>query len=94
MRTAVAVGVLCLATIVHAATLPGFAVQQVSTSSGFISSIVVDSRGRIDYTTTSGDVVRFDGTQSTVLAHVDTNAVGNSGLLGMALRDDDTAIVN
>lgn len=83
-----------LATIVHADALPGFGVERVATVTGFISSIVTDSKGTIYYTTTAGDVVRLDGAQSTVVAHVGTNATGNSGLLGMALRDDATAIVH
>lgn len=94
MRTAIAIGSLCFATFVHAATLPGFAVQPVGASIGFLTSIVTDSRGVIYYTTTAGDVVRFNDGQSTVVAHVNTNPVGNSGLLGMALRDDNTAIVH
>lgn len=82
------------ATIVHAETLPGFRVEPVASAIGFVSSIVTDSHGTMYYTTTAGDIVRLHGAQSTVVAHVVTNAVGNSGLLGMALRDDNTAIVH
>jgi hypothetical protein len=77
------------------ATLPGFGVQPVATvPRGFISSVVADSHGTLYYTTTSGDIARIDTGQSKVIAHVATDAVGNSGLLGMALRDDNTAIVH
>jgi hypothetical protein len=74
------------------ATLPGFRVEKIGTANGFITSIVADSKGRIYYTTTVGDVVRFP--ENRVIAHVATEGVGNSGLLGMALRDDTTAIVH
>lgn len=76
------------------ATLPGFRVEMLGSTNGFLSSIVVDSAGRIDYTTTRGDIVRFVDGQSTVLAHVVTDANSNSGLLGMALIDDNTAVVH
>lgn len=89
--------VLCcslLATTVQGAVLPGFSLRPVATAIGFISSIVIDSHGTIYYTTTSGNIVRLDGVQSTVVAQVTTNAIGNSGLLGMALRSDTEAIVH
>jgi hypothetical protein len=74
------------------ATLPGFAVDKLGTANGFVTSIVTDSRGRIYYTTTSGAIARFP--ENTIVAKVATDAIGNSGLLGMALRDDDTAIIH
>ena len=90
-----AVLLLLATTLVHAATLPGFGVRQVAAvPSGFLSSIVTDSHGIIYYTTTAGDIVRLVGAQSVVVAHVNTIAISNSGLLGMALRDDHTAIVH
>jgi len=82
------------ATAAAADTLPGFRIGQVASFSGFCTSIVADSNGTVFYTTQAGDVVRLDGTQSTTVAHVTTEAVGNSGLLGMALADDHTAIVH
>ena len=82
------------ATSVHGATLPGFRVEPLAMTTGFVTSVVSDSRGRLYYTTTAGDIVRLDGAESTVVAHVQTEAIGNSGLLGMALRDDATAVVH
>ena len=78
----------------HAAALRGFHVEPIAITDGFLSSIVTDSRGTIYYTTTAGDIARLDGAVSTVVAHVLTNATGNAGLLGMALRNDPTAIVH
>ena len=74
--------------------LPGFRIETVATMNGFCTSIVTDSHGTLYYTTQAGDVVRLDGVASTAVAHVTTEAVGNSGLLGMALVDDRTAIVH
>src|SRR6476661_9815124 len=78
---------ICVAAFsLHAATLPGFRIEKLGSSNGaFISSIAVDSAGNIDYTTTAGDVIRFDNGANKVLAHVTTDANSNSGLLGMAL---------
>src|SRR5205085_3303849 len=77
-----------------AVVLPGVAVKLLGPTSGFASSIVVDSRGTIYYTTTKGDIFRFAAGQSALIAHVNTVADGDSGLLGMALRDDRTAAVH
>jgi len=82
--------------ILLAATMQGVNPELLGPTSGFASSIAIDSRNTIYYTTTSGDLFRFDETsaKSTRVAHVTTEAVGNSGLLGMALIDDNTAVVH
>lgn len=86
---------LAAALSLNAATLPGFRIEKLGVSAnGFISSIAVDSKNNIDYTTTAGDVLRFNFGGSTLLAHVTTDANANSGLLGMALLDDDNAVVH
>ena len=76
----------------HGAALPGFRVQLLGATAGFASSITVDSRGTIYYTTTAGNLCRFANGGSTVVSHVNTNALGDSGLLGMALRDDSPLV--
>lgn len=78
----------------HGTVLPGFAVKLLGPPSGFPSSIAVDSKGTIYYTTTKGNIFRFAGGQSTLVAHVNTLATSDSGLLGMALRDDRTAAIH
>jgi len=83
--------VLIRASAANASTLPGFRVQLLHGVSGFITSLAVDSKGTIYYSIKSGDIVRFP---DTVIAHVTTVGEGNSGLIGLALRDDDTAIVH
>src|ERR1700736_5178394 len=86
--------VLFLASALRGAVLPGFRVESLGATAGFASSIAIDSRGTIYYTTTSGNLFRFVDGQSTVVSHVNTVAIGDSGLLGVALQNDKTAIVH
>src|SRR5882672_1231661 len=78
----------------RAAALPGFRVQLLGRTMGFASSIAIDSHGTIYYTTTAGNLFRFSDGQSRLVTHVNTVAEGDSGLLGIALRDDNTAVVH
>ena len=78
----------------QAAALPGFRVQLVGATVGFASSIAIDSHHTIYYTTTNGNVFRFSDGANQLVTHVNTVAEGDSGLLGMALRDDNTAILH
>lgn len=83
-----------LASVADAATLPGFRIERIGPVEGFPTSIAIDSAGRIFYTTIDGRLFRFDGSSSTPIAAVTTEGIGNSGLLGMALLDDSTAVVH
>jgi glucose/arabinose dehydrogenase len=74
--------------------LPGFRVELLAPTAGFCSSLAADSAGTVYYTTTKGNLYRLEGSASVLVAHVTTNATGNSGLLGMALLDDHTAVVH
>jgi glucose/arabinose dehydrogenase len=85
---------LLSASVATSATMPGVGFVPLGTTAGFASSIAIDSTGTIYYTTTNGGLYRFDSGISTLVAHVTTEAVGDSGLLGMALRDDHTAVVH
>jgi len=85
--------ILIVAMTANASTLPGFRVQVVQGVPGFVTSLATDSRGTIYYSIKSGDVVRA-GPPDTIVAHLPTLADGNSGLIGLALRDDNTAIVH
>src|SRR6185436_1110496 len=89
---------LVLATSLSAATLPGFRVETIADVPGFVSSVVTDSHGVIYCTNTSGVIFRVepavDGAQATPIASLPTHAGGNGGLLGMALVDDNTAVVH
>jgi len=85
--------ILLLSTAAGASTLPGFHVQLLRGVPGFVTSLAVDSHGTIYYSIKSGDIIRF-GATDTVVGHVPTLADGNSGLIGLALRDDHTAIVH
>lgn len=78
----------------RAATLPGFRVETLARAEGFVSSVVMDSKGTIYFTTTDGWIHRVEGNASTKVASLPTRSGGNGGLLGMALLDDDTAVVH
>jgi glucose/arabinose dehydrogenase len=93
MRLSV-VFLFCVAVAARATALPGFRTQLISPTTGFSDSIAIDSRGTIYYTTQDGNVWRFSDGKSEIVTHVNTVALGNSGLLGLALRDDNTAIVH
>lgn len=96
----VLVGFFLFAASARAATLPGFRVETLVRAPGFVSSVVSDSAGTIYFTTTSGWIYRVDGSvdggngQATPVATLPTHAGGNGGLLGMALLNDDTAVVH
>lgn len=86
---------LLVPTFAGATALPGFRVQLLGSTAGFASSLAVDSHGTLYYTTTDGNLFRLDGSgNSTLVAKVVTEAIGDSGLLGMALMDDRTAVVH
>ncbi|HEY0159878.1 MAG TPA: PQQ-dependent sugar dehydrogenase [Thermoanaerobaculia bacterium] len=86
--------ILFAAASIQAATLPGFRVETLARADGFVSSLVSDSKGTIYFSTTNGWIHRIDGTGSTKVASLPTRSGGNGGLLGMALLDDDTAVVH
>ena len=91
--------ILLLATGANASTLPGFRVQLLQGVPQFVTSLAVDSHGTLYYSIKSGDIFRFGVPEAavgagTVVAHVPTYAYGNSGLIGLVLRDDNTAIVH
>ncbi|HUJ13128.1 MAG TPA: PQQ-dependent sugar dehydrogenase [Thermoanaerobaculia bacterium] len=90
----VSAALVLLAAAAHAAALPGFRVQRLGSTNGFADSIAIDSHDTIYYTTTDGSLFRFSNGASQLVTRVNTNAVGDSGLLGMALLDDQTAVVH
>lgn len=94
LRPAVTLLLLIFGPVVQAETLPGFRVERLGTARGFVTSVVVDARGTIYLTTTDGWIQRLDGGTGVPVAVLPTKAGGNGGLLGMALRDDRTAVVH
>ncbi|MEO6487545.1 MAG: PQQ-dependent sugar dehydrogenase [Thermoanaerobaculia bacterium] len=89
--------VLSLSLVAFAAAgapLPGFRIEKLADASGFVTSIAADSSGTLYYTVTGGTIYRLIGIDSVPVASVTTVARGNSGLLGMALIDDDTAAIH
>lgn len=85
---------LLLASSIHAATLPGFRVETLTRTTGFVSSVVTDSHGTVYFTTTDGWIHRVDGTHDILVTALPTHEGGNGGLLGMAMLDDSTAVVH
>ncbi|HUP62433.1 MAG TPA: PQQ-dependent sugar dehydrogenase [Thermoanaerobaculia bacterium] len=85
---------LSLASSLSANTLPGFRVEDVADVPGFVTSVAVDSHGKVYCTTSDGWIHRIDDGTSVAIASLPTKAGGNAGLLGMALADDDTAVVH
>ena len=93
--------VLLFAVDARGSVLPGFSINTLGSTTGFVTSLAADSKGTIYYTTQDGAIFRFeppaagDGLwQSVPVARVTTRATGDSGLLGMALPDDQTAVVH
>lgn len=86
-------GLLVGAVVAEGGVLPGWRVETVApvADGQYATSVAIDSRGTVYYTTTDGDLVRVAGG---VVAHLPTFAEGNTGLLGMALLDDRTAVVH
>ncbi|HET7711536.1 MAG TPA: PQQ-dependent sugar dehydrogenase [Thermoanaerobaculia bacterium] len=93
-RLLLSLALLLLPSLTHGAALPGFGAQPVASTAGFATSIAMDSRGILYYTTTRGGLFRLDQGQSTRIAQVETEGIGNAGLLGLALADDRTAVVH
>jgi len=87
---------LVFTTALLASTMQGARVEMLGVTAGFASSLAIDSHNNIYYTTTNGAILRLDVAtkQSLPVAHVNTIALGDSGLLGMALIDDQTAVVH
>ncbi|HKR66080.1 MAG TPA: PQQ-dependent sugar dehydrogenase [Thermoanaerobaculia bacterium] len=86
---------LLLAVTARGETLPGFRVETVARFDGFVSSVVADSHGVLYATTTDGWIHRVDADGTvTRVASLPTHSGSNGGLLGMALLNDQTAIVH
>jgi glucose/arabinose dehydrogenase len=96
LKQTILLALTCLVAIapLQAKNLPGFGVKLSAVAAAYCNSLVFDSHGTLYYTTATGGIYRLDNGVSTKLAQVDTAFMGNSGLLGMALLDDNTAIVH
>jgi len=94
MRLFLALFLLLPSITAHGDPLPGFRAEALATAEGFATSIVTDSNGTIFFTTSDGWIHRLDGANAVRVASVPTRRGGNSGLLGMALADDTTAVVH
>lgn len=89
---------LALASVVAIASsafaAAGFHADRLGSTVGFVTSLAVAPGGALYYSTTSGDIARFDHGANTVVAHVPTESAGDAGLLGLAFIDDHTVVVH
>lgn len=83
-----------IAVTAGAAALPGFRLEKLADAQGFVTSIDADSKGNVYYTVTAGSIYRLRGAESVPVASVTTVATGNSGLIGLALVNDETAAIH
>ncbi|HWW60646.1 MAG TPA: hypothetical protein VN181_04690, partial [Thermoanaerobaculia bacterium] len=83
---------LLLSLRLDATTLPGLRVESLGDTASFTTSLAIDSKGTLYYSTLDGAIYRLG--ERDAVASVVTDAVGNSGLLGMALLDDRFAVVH
>ncbi|HUF17453.1 MAG TPA: PQQ-dependent sugar dehydrogenase [Thermoanaerobaculia bacterium] len=68
--------------------LPGFRVEKLADTAGFVSSLAFAPAGTLYYSTTAGGVFRLDGTTSTLAAEIPSADDGNAALLGIAFRSN------
>lgn len=85
---------LFFTTPLPASTLPGITFDKIASTKGYLTSMALDSTGRIFYSVTTGQVYRLDGGQSTEVALVPTASSGNAVLTGIAFRSDDELVAH
>jgi glucose/arabinose dehydrogenase len=93
-RTLFLISAMFCAAAAPAAVLPGFKIEKIADSPGFITSLAYAPGGTLYYSTRPGDIYRLDGTESVLVAHVDTANEGNEALLGIAIRGRDEIIAH
>lgn len=92
--TITALATLLACATVRADTVPGIRLSRVAAADGFVTSLAVDSRDRLWYSTTDGGIYRVHGEESILLTRVETASEGNSALLGIAFRSNDTIVAH
>lgn len=94
MRATAGALLILLTADVRADTVPGMRLTTVASTEGFLTSLAFDSTNRLWYSTTDGAVYRLDGSNSVLVARVETANEGNAALLGIAFRSDDTIVAH
>lgn len=79
---------LLIAAPAAASMLPGFRIEKVAATEGFLTSIAFAPDGVLHYSVTTGEIYRLEGRQSVRVAKVNTAATGNAVQLGIAFRGD------
>ncbi len=80
--------VLAGASASASALLPGFRVEKVAETRGFVTSIAFDAKGSLHYSVTEGGLYRVDAAGETLVATVPTASIGNAVFLGIAFRGE------
>ena len=71
-----------------ASMLPGFRIEKVAATEGFLTAIAFAPDGTLHYSVTTGEIYRLEGEESVKVAKVTTAATGNAVQLGIAFRGD------
>ena len=79
---------LLIAAPAAASMLPGFRIEKVAATEGFLTSIAFAPDGTLHYSVTTGEIYRLEGQRSVKVAKVNTAATGNAVQLGIAFRGD------
>jgi glucose/arabinose dehydrogenase len=79
---------LLIAAPAAASMLPGFRVEKVAATEGFLTSMAFAPDGALHYSVTTGEIYRLEGERSVRVAKVNTAATGNAVQLGIAFRGD------
>lgn len=72
--------------------VPGFSLEKVADTEGFLTSLAITPDGGISYSVTTGEVFVLEGTQSRKVAKFETSATGNEALLGVVWRDRNRVV--
>lgn len=80
--------------VASAAILPGFRLEVIAEAAGFVTSVIEGPNGKLIYSVTSGEVYRLEGTESVLVAKVETANEGNAAMLGVALLDATTLVAH
>lgn len=85
---------IVLTSSASASILPGFRLEVIGEVKGFLSCVVEGPRGELFYSSTGGEIYRLDGSESVLIAKVDTANEGNAALLGIAFLDSTTLVAH
>ena len=71
---------------------PGFALEKVADTEGFVTALVPTPDGGLSYSSRTGGIYRLDGSESVLIGEFETSSIGNEALLGFVWRDENTIV--